>query len=217
MNTSLIRPEFADLAKTLGHPHRLALLDTIAQNERSVETLAALCELSIANTSQHLQHLRRAGFVETRRDGKHVLYRLGDGPVVPLLAALRRYGEHHHGILHDLAQGRISEDSNLETITRDELVQRLDDDSILLLDVRPNDEFANGHLPGAVNIPIEDLQSRLQELPKTVEIVAYCRGPYCALSSDAVKALETSGYTARKLLDGFPDWKAAGLAIATNS
>ncbi|WP_457582430.1 ArsR/SmtB family transcription factor [Ensifer canadensis] len=205
--------EFAELARTLASAQRLLLLEHIAQGERSVERLAELAGLSIANASQHLQQLRRAGFVETRRDGKRVLYRLGPGPVIGLLAALRRYAEHNRAQIRELVADRLDRPDRLEAIPREELLQRMREGGVTLLDVRPEDEFASGHLPGAINIPIEDLERRFAELPAGTEIVAYCRGPYCALSFDAVTVLQGKGFAARRLESGFPDWKAAGLAV----
>lgn len=205
--------EFADVARTLASVHRLLLLEHIAQGERSVERLAQLSGLSVANASQHLQQLRRAGFVETRRDGKRVLYRLGTGPVIGLLSALRRYAEHNREEISGLVADRLHRPDRLEAISREELLLRIGEGSVTLLDVRPEDEFASGHLPGAINIPLDELGRRLAELPKGAQIVAYCRGPYCALSFDAVTVLRGQGFAVRRLDSGFPDWRAAGLAV----
>lgn len=207
--------ELAELARTLGHAHRLILLEHIAQGERAVERLAELSGLSVANASQHLQHLRRAGFVQTRRDGKRVLYRLGSGPIVGLLAALREYAEHNRSEIRQLVADSVGQRERLEAISREELLGRMQEGSVTLLDVRPDDEFALGHLPGAINIPVEELGRRLAELPRKQEIVAYCRGPYCVLSANAVAALRAKGFRARRLENGFPDWKAAGLCVET--
>ncbi|MDR0252226.1 MAG: metalloregulator ArsR/SmtB family transcription factor [Brucellaceae bacterium] len=205
--------QLAELARVLGHAHRLDLLEHIAQGERSVERLAELTSLSVANTSAHLQQLRRGGFVNTRRDGKRVLYRLGDGPVLNLLSALRFFAERNKAEVRELVSDYFDNLDRLEPVSRQELLNRLKDDSVTLLDVRPDDEFALGHLPGAVNIPLEVLEQRLSELPKDTEIIAYCRGPYCVLSFEAVAALRNKGYRIRRLEDGFPEWKAAGLAV----
>lgn len=207
--------DIAELAKTLGNAHRLMLLEHIAQGERSVERLAELCALSIANASQHLQQLRRAGFVQTRRDGKHVLYRLGNGPILPVLAALRHHAEHNRSEIHELVADSIRRRERLEAISSAELLARMHEGSVTLLDVRSHEEFALGHLPGAINIPAEELERRFAELPADQEIVAYCRGPYCILSVDAVAALRAKGLQARRLENGFPDWKAAGLDVET--
>ncbi|WP_088147539.1 ArsR/SmtB family transcription factor [Achromobacter denitrificans] len=203
----------AEIAKTLGHAHRLVLLEHVAQGERAVERLAELSGLSVANTSQHLQHLRRAGFVQTRRDGKRVLYRLGTGPVAQLLAALRGYAEHQRAEIEEVIADSVHRRERLDGVSVDELLGLLASGSVTLLDVRPAEEFALGHLPGAVNIPPEQLERRLAELPADADIVAYCRGPYCVLSSDAVAALQARGLSARRLDVGFPEWKAAGLRV----
>lgn len=205
--------EIAEVARTLGNAHRLMLLEHIAQGERSVERLAELSGLSFANASQHLRQLKRGGFVQTRRDGKRVLYRLGNGPVVMLLAALRDYAEYSRAEIRALIADSLHRRDKLDLITHEELINRMRENSVTLLDVRPKEEFQHGHLPGAVNIPFEDLEKRLSEIPEDQEIVAYCRGPYCLLSFDAVAALNARGLTARRLESGYPDWKAAGHRI----
>jgi rhodanese-related sulfurtransferase/DNA-binding transcriptional ArsR family regulator len=209
--------QFAEVARVLGQANRLELLEHVAQGERPVERLAQLTGLSVANASQHLQVLRRAGFVRARRDGKQVLYRLGDGPVIELLAALRRYAEHSRAELNAIVADYFERLDSLEPVSRKELVKRLHDKSVLLLDVRPEDEFAQGHLPGALNVPLAQLGKQLSKLPRRAEIVAYCRGPYCVLSFEAVAALRAKGYDARRLEDGFPEWKAAGLPVRSAS
>ena len=207
--------QLAEIARTLGHAHRLVLLEHISQGERSVERLAELAGLSIANASQHLQHLRRAGFVETRRDGKRVLYRRGAGPLANVLAALRDYAEHQRAEIRAVVSDSIDQRDRLEGVSIEELLGRLQTGSVVLFDVRPEEEFALGHLPGALNIPAPELERRLGELPADKEIVAYCRGPYCVLSTDAVTALRAHGRQARRLGAGFPEWKAAGLRTET--
>jgi len=204
----------AEVAQALGHQHRLELLEHLAQGERSVEDLSARATLGFANTSRHLQILRRARLVEERRQGKHMLYRLaGDAEVVELLQALGRVGE------RNLAEiGRVMADyfharDALEPVSRRDLMARLEDGSVTVLDVRPEDEFALGHLPGALNIPLAALEQRLAELPTGREVVAYCRGPYCVLSFEAVAALRARGYPVHRLEDGYPEWKAAGLPV----
>ncbi|MFD4838506.1 ArsR/SmtB family transcription factor [Achromobacter sp. NPDC058515] len=201
----------ADVAKTLAHPHRLVLLEHIQQGERPVERLAELSGLSIANASQHLQQLRRAGLVQTRRDGKRVLYRLGSGPIANVLASLRDYAAHQQTEMQGVIADSVHQRERLEGISVEELLDRMK--NVVVLDVRPAEEYALGHLPGAVNIPTEELERRLAELPKNVEIVAYCRGPYCVLSTDAVRALRERGLSAHRLNAGFPEWKAAGLRV----
>ncbi|WP_395017886.1 ArsR/SmtB family transcription factor [Dongia sp.] len=205
--------QFAELARVLGHAHRLGLLEHVSQGERSVERLAELAGLSVANTSQHLQHLRRGGFVQSRRDGNRVLYRLGNGPVLDLLASLRLYAERSSAEVREIVGDYFTRLDQLEPVSREALVERLHDGSVTLLDLRPEDEFALGHLPGALNFPLDQLEQRLKELPKKQEIVAYCRGPYCVLSFEAVAMLRAKGFKVRRLEDGFPEWKAAGLEV----
>lgn len=205
--------QFADLARVLGHAHRLDLLEHVSQGERSVERLAQITGMSIANASQHLQQLRRGGFVRSRRMGKRVLYQLGDGPIMPLLSAIRCYAEHSRAEVREIVGDYFDKLDGLEAVSRLELVSRLREENITLLDVRPEDEFSLGHLPGALNIPVQELEQRLAELPKDPEIVAYCRGAYCILSFEAVAALRAKGFKIRRLEDGFPEWKAAGLDV----
>ncbi|WP_411705266.1 ArsR/SmtB family transcription factor [Edaphovirga cremea] len=209
----LVFNEFAEVARSLGNTHRLVLLEHIAQGERPVERLAELAGISIANASQHLQHLKRAGFVQSRREGKNVYYRLGSGPVQNLLASIRQYVEYRHSELTAFVADTLSQRERLESISREELLKRLNEGDITLLDVRPSEEFAYGHLPGAINMPVEELEGRLTELPKAQEVVAYCRGPYCVLSLNAMRTLRSNGFQARCLEDGFPEWKAAGLEV----
>ncbi|NAW64219.1 ArsR/SmtB family transcription factor [Photobacterium halotolerans] len=208
-----IYSELADLARPLGNAHRLILLEHIAQGEKSVEKLAELADLTVANTSQHLQQLKRNGYVQTRREGKHVFYRLGDAPVVELLMALRQFAEFNHSEIRKLVKGTLHHQQDVEAISREELLVRMQENSVTLLDVRPEEEFEQGHLPGAINIPLGELEVRLSELPEEQEIVAYCRGPYCSLSITAVNALKEKGLSARRLNDGVPEWKAAGLKV----
>jgi ArsR family transcriptional regulator len=205
--------EIASVAKGLGHAHRLELLEQLAQGERSVETLAARSGLSVANASQHLQQLRRAGLASARREGKRVLYRLADDAVVGLLAALREIAERNVAEVERVVAGYFRERDELEPISRGELLDRMREGLVTVLDVRPSDEYALGHLPGAVSVPLAELERRLAELPRTMEIVAYCRGPYCVLSFEAVAALRARGFRARRLEDGLPEWRAAGLPI----
>jgi ArsR family transcriptional regulator len=209
-----IYQNLAEVAQALGHPHRLELLEHVAQGTRSVEELSARANLSFANTSRHLQILRRARLVNTERRGKNVLYRLaGDAEVVELVRALGRVGERNvaevKGVMTDFFHARDA----LEAVSRQELISRLRDGLVTILDVRPEDEFALGHLPGAINIPLGKLKDRLGELSAEREIIAYCRGPYCVLSFEAVAALRARGYLVRRLEDGYPEWKAAGLPI----
>jgi ArsR family transcriptional regulator len=206
---------FADIARAIGHAHRLELLEHLGQGERSVEILAARAELSFANTSRHLQHLRRAHLVVARRDGKRILYRLADDAVVHLISALRQVGERNVAEVASVVAGYFRRRDSFEPVSREGLVARLRDGLVTVLDVRPEDEFALGHVPGAINIPLADLDRRLVDLPSDREIVAYCRGAYCVLSFEAVAALNARGFTARRLQDGFPEWRVAGFPVET--
>ena len=205
--------EFAAVAKTLGHAHRLELLEQLAQGERSVEILAQKTGLSIANASQHLQQMRRAGLVSTRRDGKFVYYRLADDAVLDLLAALRGIAERNVAEVERIVRSYFDDRDSLEPVSREELAERLRAGTVTVLDVRPEDEFALGHLPGAVNIPLHALEARLSELNPSQEIVAYCRGRFCVLSYEAAALLRSRGFKARRLEDGLPEWRAAGLPV----
>jgi rhodanese-related sulfurtransferase len=209
-----IYTRLAEVAQALGHAHRLELLEHLAQGERSVEALSARASLSFANTSRHLQILRRARLVETERRGKHVLYSLaGDAEVVALMQALGRVGERNMAEVVRVMDDYFRARDALEPVSREDLVSRLQDGMVTVLDVRPEDEFALGHLPGALNIPLAELDRRLAELPADREIIAYCRGPYCVLSFEAVAALRARGYLVHRLEDGYPEWKAAGLPV----
>jgi rhodanese-related sulfurtransferase len=204
----------AQVAQALGHAHRLELLEHIAQGRRSVEELSARTNLSFANTSRHLQILRRARLVDIERRGKHVLYCLAsDAEVVELMRALGRTGERNLAEVSRIITDYFHARDALEPVSREDMASRLRDGLVTVLDVRPEDEFALGHLPGALNIPFSKLERRLSELPADREIVAYCRGPYCVLSFEAVAALRARGYPVRRLEDGYPEWKAAGLPV----
>ena len=202
----------AEIAQALGHAHRLELLEHLGQGERSVEDLATRTGLTVANTSRHLQLLRRAALVVGRREGKRIFYRLsGEDAVVGLLLALSKVGERNSAEIGRVIVSYFRARDELEPISRAELLDRLRCGSATVLDVRPEDEFQQGHLPGALNIPLAQLERRLAELPPDREVVAYCRGPWCVLSFEAVAALRQRGYRARRLEDGFPEWKVAGL------
>ncbi len=205
--------QFASVAKALGHEYRLELLEFIAQGERSVEALTRLTALPVGTVSQHLQQLRRAGLVTARKDGKYVYYALAGDEVSKLLAALRHVAEHNLAEVQQLVDRYFHRQSDLEAVTTEELMERLRTGMVTLLDVRPPEEYAAGHLPGAVNIPLGELEARLGELPPGREVVAYCRGPYCALSLDAVEKLRGRGIQAIRLEDGYPEWKAGGLPV----
>ena len=204
----------AEVAQALGHAHRLELLEHVAQGMRSVEALSARAKLSFANTSRHLQILRRARLVDTERRGKHVLYRLAGGnEVVDLMRALGRVGERNVAEVSRIMTDYFHARDALEPVSRKDLAARLRDGLVTVLDVRPEDEFALGHIPGALNIPLNNLEQRLDQLTADREVIAYCRGPYCVLSFEAVATLRARGYLVRRLEDGYPEWKAAGLPI----
>jgi ArsR family transcriptional regulator len=204
----------AQIAHALAHAHRLELLEHLGQGERSVEDLAGRTGLTLANCSRHLQLLRRAALVEGRREGKRIFYRLaGEDAVVALLAALSRVGERNDAEIARVMASYFRTRDELEPVSRDQLLDRLRCGAATVLDVRPEDEFASGHLPDALNIPLSQLERRLAELPTNQEVVAYCRGPWCVLSFEAVALLRERGYRARRLEDGFPEWKMAGLPI----
>jgi ArsR family transcriptional regulator len=209
--------QFAAIAHALGNANRLELLEQLAQGERSVELLARKTDLSTANASQHLQHMRRAGIVSSRRDGKFVYYRLADEAVLELLAALRRIAERNSAEVGRLLRSYFHDRDSLEPVTRKKLLQLSRAGAVTVLDVRPEDEFALGHVAGALNIPLRELEARLTELDPSQEIVAYCRSHYCVLSFEAVAALRTRGFKVRRLEEGFPEWRAAGLPVITGS
>jgi len=209
--------QFGAVARALGSAHRLELLELVAQTERSVEELAALSGLTIANASQHLQQLRRAGLVEARRDGKRILYWLADAEAIALLSILRRITERNVGEVQKVLNSYFRERDSLEPVSRKELLRRMRDGLVTVIDTRPPEEFAAGHLPGAINLPLSVLKRRLRELPRDQEIVAYCRGQYCVLSYEAVAELRRRGFKAFRLEDGYPEWKAAGLPIERSS
>jgi rhodanese-related sulfurtransferase/predicted transcriptional regulator len=204
----------AEIAQALGHAHRLELLEHLGQCERSVEHLAERAGLTLANASRHLQLLRRAGLVVGRREAKRVFYRLSEeSAVVGLLRALGRVGEASSAEIARVMTTYFCARDELEPVSREELLDRLRCGTVTLLDVRPEDEFAHGHLPGALNVPLAQLARRLSELPPDREVVAYCRGPWCVLSFEAVALLRREGRQVRRLEDGFPEWKAAGLPV----
>lgn len=205
--------QFARIGKALSHANRLELLEFLAQGERSVEQLARVAGLSVANTSQHLQQLRQTGLVSCRKQGLKVFYRLSGDDVIDLLASLRRVAERHLAEVNQLVNSYLDVKDGLEPLPREELLARVRDGLVTVIDVRPPEEFAAGHVPGAVNIPLAELEQRLAELAADTEIVAYCRGPHCVLAFDAVECLRQQGLRARRLEDGFPEWKTAGLPV----
>ncbi|ASY73454.1 hypothetical protein N181_24780 [Sinorhizobium fredii USDA 205] len=206
----------AEIAQGLAHAHRIELLEHLAQGTRTVEELVALTGLSFANTSRHLQVLRRSHLVTSQRREKHVFYSLaGETEVVALMAAVGAVGERNVAEVRHIVADYFHSPQTLDAVSREELLSKLKDGTVTVLDVRPEDEFLLGHIPGAVNIPIEQLKQRLADLPEDREIVAYCRGPYCVFSFEAEAILRHQGFSVHRLKDGFPQWKAAGLPFAT--
>ncbi|MEQ1962025.1 metalloregulator ArsR/SmtB family transcription factor [Xenorhabdus khoisanae] len=208
-----ILAEIAEIAKVLGNTHRLTLLECLSGSEQSVECLSELSGLSIANTSQHLQHLKRSGVLQSRKVGKHVFYRLGNGPVMDIITAIQKYAEFNRAEMRRL----IDDMNNQEAISWDELLDRIKEKSTTLLDVRPKEEFDQGHLPNAINIPVDELESRLDELSSISNLIAYCRGSYCVLSANALELIRAKGINARRFKRGFSGWKEAGMNIEVDS
>jgi len=206
--------EFARLAQALASGRRLEIVDVLANGERTVDRLASETGLSVANASQHLQVLREVGLVRRRRDGTHIYYELRDPEVFDLWRNLRGVAAKHRAEVGQLADAYLGARDSLEPVTRAELLRRLKrGEDVTVLDVRPAEEFAAGHLPPAISIPLAELSRRLRELPRDKEVVAYCRGPYCAFAHKAVRVLRQAGLRARRLEDGLPEWKAAGFQV----
>jgi len=200
-------------ARALGNGRRAEIVDLLAQGERSVEEIAEQIGQSVANTSHHLQQLLRGGLVRTRRAGTRIYYRLTSDEVAALWVALREVAAAHQTEIDRLAEAYLGDRAELETMTRAELRRRLRDQDVVVLDVRPAPEFAAGHIAGAWSIPISDLQQRLGEIPTDTEVVAYCRGPYCAYADEAVRLLHHRGRRALRLEDGFPEWARDGMPV----
>ena len=201
------------VAAALGSAGRLQILEFVAQGERSVDALAAMTGLSVANTSKHLQALRQAGLVSARREGVRVYYALAGDDVSLLLAALRGVAEHRAADVEKLLQAWLAHRDELEPVPAREVLKRARDGLVTVLDVRPAEEYAAGHLPGAINVPIDKLEGYLSKLPKRKEVIAYCRGPYCLMSFEAVRKLRRRGFKAKRLENGYPEWRAAGLPV----
>ncbi len=207
--------ELTRISKAIGSGRRLELLEFLAQGERSVDTLAQMTGLSVANASQHLQQLLRAGLVKNRKAGQFVYYHIAGDGVVRLIAALREVAENNLADVRHLIRSYLSERDELEAVPADQLLERVRRGEVTVVDVRPPEEFAAGHIKGAINVPLAELMKRLHELPREREVIAYCRGPYCLLSVEAVSALRGHGYNARRLDQGYPEWKSAGLPVDT--
>jgi len=221
MSTSPKRALFravSTLAQACAHEHRLELLDHLAQGEQSVEALAQRTGLSVANTSQHLQLLRRAGLAETRREGRHVFYRLSDeAGVVKMIESLRTLAEQQLADVQRLLATHLHPLDSFDPVDADTLKGLLQTRTVTVIDVRPEDEYRAGHLPGALSIPPGTLASHVDALPRERRIVAYCRGPYCVMSFEAVAALRAQGFDVQRFETGFPQWKAAGLPVEVGS
>jgi len=205
--------QFARISKALANPHRLELLDVLAQCERTVEALAAETGMTVANASQHLQILRAAHLVEVRREGVSMYYRLTDDSVLRLWQALRIVGETQLAEIDRVVETYLHDRQHWHPMTAQELLSRLNEEQVIVLDVRPEEEYIAGHLPHARSLPVTELEARLSELPADKEIVAYCRGPYCVFADEAVALLRQHGYHASRLHEGLPDWHLLGLPI----
>ena len=205
--------QFARIGKALASANRLELLEFLAQGERSVDALARVSGLSVANTSQHLQQLRQAGLVTARKEGVTVYYSLSDDDVVALVDKLRGVAERHLAEVEQLVSRYLTVKDDLEPIPARELLKRARQGLVTVIDVRPEEEFAAGHLPGAISIPLASLERQLRDLDREKEVVAYCRGPHCILAFEAVARLRAKGFEARRLQDGFPEWQLAGLPV----
>jgi rhodanese-related sulfurtransferase/predicted transcriptional regulator len=203
----------AESAKALANGRRAELVDVLAQGDRSVEELAAEIDQTVANTSQHLRRLLRAGLVRYRREGTRIYYGLASPEVAALWASMRKVAEEHVAGLARLVEDYVGDRDNLDTMTRDELRGHLRSGDVVVLDVRPPAEYAAGHIRGALSVPLPDLRARLEEISSGAEVVAYCRGPYCVYADDAVRILTAAGRTASRLEDGFPEWAAARLPV----
>jgi rhodanese-related sulfurtransferase len=205
---------FAEIAKALASGRRAEIVDVLAQGERSVDELAREIGQTVANTSHHLRAMARAGLLTTRRDGTRVFYALASERVAELWVALRDVAADHVAGLERLATAYLGDRDGIEVIDRDELSRRVKRREVLVLDVRPEAEYAAGHIAGARSVPVGTLRRQLRSLPKDADVVAYCRGPYCVYADDAVRELRRKGFRARRLVDGFPEWKRAGLPVA---
>jgi rhodanese-related sulfurtransferase/DNA-binding transcriptional ArsR family regulator len=206
---------FARIGKAVGSPARLELLDLLAQGEKPVETLARQAGLSVTNTSNHLKELRAASLVSTRKDGPYVFYRLADPSVQEFLRSLQALAHRQLADVRQIVQDYFERPDDLEPVEGETLLDRIRAGDVVVLDVRPEDEYLAGHIPGARSVPLSELEGRLSGLPAGAEVVAYCRGPYCVLAPEAVALLRARGFRARRLADGLPDWAARGLPVAT--
>ncbi|HZJ49648.1 MAG TPA: metalloregulator ArsR/SmtB family transcription factor [Actinomycetota bacterium] len=207
--------QFARIGKAVASPKRIELLDLLCQGERSVETLADAANMTVKNTSAQLKELRVARLVETRKQGTRVYYRLADEAVCGLFFTLRDLARARLTEVEQIVRDYFEARDDLEPVRREDLLCRVQSGEVVVLDVRPAEEYEAGHIPGAISVPFPELENRLAELPEGAEVVAYCRGPYCVLAPEAIVRLRANGFTARRLEDGFPEWKRAGLPVAT--
>ena len=207
--------QFARVGKALGSPHRLELLELLGQGERTVDSLAGEIGASIANISQHLQALRQAALVESRKQGQFVYYRLADPAISDLCRALRTVSERRLADLDRLVRDHFGDRSRTKPVSMQELLKRARSADVIILDTRPASEYAAGHIAGAISVPVDELHRRLRQFPKSRDYVAYCRGPYCVYADRAVEILRSKGRRAQRLLEGVPEWKAAGFPVET--
>ena len=205
--------QFARVGKALASPKRLEIVDLLAQGERTVEEIARETDMSVASASQHLQALKGARMVEARREGLYAHYRLADEDVFRTWQAVRALGESRLAEVDRVVETYLEDRDALEAVDVMELMERLSDGSVVVLDVRPEEEYRAGHIPGAHSVPVEKLEAYLEEIPKNQEVVAYCRGPYCVFSDEAVALLSSRGYRVKRLAEGLPDWRAAGMPV----
>ncbi len=206
--------QFARVGKAVSSAARLQLLDLLAQGEKSVETLARHCGLAVTNASNHLKELRNAGLVAARKDGQYVYYRLADPAVHDFLRSLQDIARRQLAEVRQIVRDYYEASDALEPVAAKELRARMRAKDVVVLDVRPADEYASGHIPGAISIPLTELERRLSEIPHEKEIVAYCRGPYCVFALQATGILRSAGYNARRLEEGLPDWRGRGYPVA---
>lgn len=202
--------QFSRVGKALSNSHRLEILEFLAQGEKSVERLSEISGMSFANTSQHLQHLRLAGLVASRKEGQRVFYSLSDDGIIDLMGAIRKISQKNIAEVDQIVNTFFLVKDNMEPVSHEELLKRIHDGLVTVLDVRPPDEYKAGHIPGSINVPLKELDKYMKEFDPNSEVIAYCRGPYCLLSFDAVEKLRQKGFKAKRLEDGFPEWKKAG-------
>jgi len=209
----LIFQQFANTAAAFSSPKRLEIIDILEQGEKDVETLSSQISATVANTSRHLQILKNARLVESRRDGVRIYYRLADEKVFNCWKGLQSLAESRVSEIREVLKDFLSERDAMNAMSKEELWSRIQSNDVIILDVRPEEEFKSGHIPGAISIPLSELRKRLNEIPHNRKIVAYCRGPYCVLSPEAIKILHDEGYSASRLEEGLPEWREAGFPV----